>query len=119
MIIYTTRTGIQIGINYAPPGPTMDADAYRLKKALTARRGVLRLGRLRITADRWPWQACVPHWSHVGKTPKRYGWGLVPGMARFGGGWDWKLGLSISTSTVIVDLLFGSIRICLKSKESA
>lgn len=61
----------------------------------------LRIGRLLVRAERWPWQG--------------YGWGgrssklnahLNDG-ARFGGGWKYKLGVSIGSTTVMVDLLFG------------
>lgn len=65
----------------------------------------MKIGRYTIKADRWPWQG--------------YGWRkgggksapLNGGNARFGGGWHWKLGISIGGSTIIIDLLFGSIRI--------
>jgi hypothetical protein len=71
----------------------------------------MKIGNLEITASRWPWQACTPHWSHLGNTPARYGWGKVPGMARFGGGWDWKLGIAIAGREILLDLVFGTIRI--------
>ena len=35
---------------------------------------------------------------------------------RFGGGWNYKLGVMFGYKTVIVDLLFGSIRIDLVPK---
>lgn len=58
-----------------------------------------------VSASRWPWQG--------------YGWGgtsdivtapLASG-ARFGGGWKWKLGIDCGGSTVILNLVFGMIRI--------
>lgn len=61
---------------------------------------------LKIKFQRWPGQKQV--FSH-----EKYGWthkscGL---MGRFGGGWRWKLGLLVGGKTVILDLIFGSIRI--------
>ncbi len=38
-------------------------------------------------------------------------------MARFGGGWDWKLGVMIGGTSIILELIFGSVRITLKSKN--
>lgn len=70
----------------------------------------MKIGRLKITASRCPWQRVGPHWSHQGKAPERYGWGHVPGMGRFGGGWNYKLGFQIGGRTLIVDWLFGSFR---------
>ena len=71
----------------------------------------MNIGRLTIKAQRWPWMPCKNHWSHFGETPAKYGWGKVPGMARFGGGWDWKFGVCIGSSEVILDLIFGTVRI--------
>lgn len=70
----------------------------------------MQLGRLKITADRCPWQRVAPHWSHPGDTPVRYGWGRIGGMGRFGGGWDYKVGVQIGGRTLILDWLFGSFR---------
>lgn len=70
----------------------------------------MNIGRLKITASRCPWQKVDPHWSHDGKAPERYGWGKLPGMGRFGGGWDYKLGLQIGGRTLILDWGFGSFR---------
>lgn len=72
----------------------------------------MKLGNIEITASRCPWQRVPAHWSHDGKTPKRYGWGNVPGMGRFGGGWQYKLGMQWGGRTLIIDWIFGSIRIC-------
>lgn len=72
----------------------------------------MQIGRLRITADRWPWQRPVSwHQQLSGNLPRRYGWGTVPGMGRFGGGWNWNLGIQVGSSTVILNLLWGSVRI--------
>ena len=32
-------------------------------------------------------------------------------MGRFGGGWEWKLGVQVGGSTVILNLLVGTLRI--------
>jgi len=62
-----------------------------------------------IKFKRWPWMNMEAHWSHFDIQRKKYGWGRVPGMARFGGGWDWKLGISIGQKCIIINLLFGLI----------
>lgn len=61
-------------------------------------------GRWKVSASRWPWQK-----------PTAAG-PLNPSGARFGGGWDYKIGAQWSAfdklgGTIIVDLLYGSIRI--------
>lgn len=68
----------------------------------------MKLGRYTIKADRWPWQGYgwFPHKN--GKGPKAL---LNASGARFGAGWTYKLGISIGESTVLIDLLFGMIRI--------
>jgi hypothetical protein len=71
----------------------------------------MKLGRYTIKADRWPWQGYgwFPHKNEKGRTAL-----LNASGARFGAGWEYKLGISIGGSTVLIDLLFGMIRI---SKE--
>ena len=69
----------------------------------------MNIGRLQIEASRWPWMALESHWSHGDNPPKKYGWGKVPGMGRFGAGWNWKLGFAISERQVTFDLLFGMV----------
>lgn len=59
-----------------------------------------------ITAHRWPWQ----------KDPNAQQWG------RFGGGWQWNLGVMISRPTdtgftILFNLLYGMIRISFKTKK--
>lgn len=73
----------------------------------------MQIGRLKITASRWPWQGYgwFPHKNGCGRTTP-----LNPGGARFGGGWNYKLGISIAGRTIILDLLFGIVRISLESK---
>lgn len=68
----------------------------------------MNIGKLKITASRWPWQGYgwFPHRNGKGPTAP-----LNPTGARFGGGWRWKLGVSIGGGTVILDLLFGMVRI--------
>lgn len=56
----------------------------------------LEIGRLKIRVD----------------MRKRNGW-----MGRFGGGWNWKLGISIGGSTVLIDLLVISVSISWMTKE--
>jgi len=69
---------------------------------------------MKITFSRFPWQKRDPHWSHPTDAAPKWGWGKTGGMARFGGGWDYKLGIAVSGRTIIVDLLFGSVRIELR-----
>lgn len=69
----------------------------------------MKIGRIEIKASRWPWQEGLGWFPHKsGSGPKAP---LNPMGARFGGGWRYKLGIAIGGSTVIIDLLFGSIRI--------
>lgn len=65
------------------------------------------IGRLKVTADRFPWQGYgwFPHKNDNSQKAM-----FNPSGARFGGGWNYKLGLSIGGSTVIIDLIFGSLR---------
>ncbi len=69
----------------------------------------MKIGRYEVRADSWPWQGFgwFPHRS--GKSPSKAP--LNPSGARFGGGWRYQLGISIGARSVMVDLLFGSIRI--------
>lgn len=64
--------------------------------------------RLKIKFDRWPWQGYgwFPHKN--GKGPKAI---FNPMGSRFGAGWNWRLGISVGSSTVLIDLLFGSVRV--------
>lgn len=69
----------------------------------------MKIGKVHITASRFPWQGYgwFPHKN--GKGPKA---ALNPGGARFSGGWTYKLGISVGGSgTILIDLLFGTIRI--------
>ncbi|MGU3661069.1 hypothetical protein [Methylobacterium fujisawaense] len=73
---------------------------------LTRTKNKLQVGNLIITADRWPWQ-------------DGYGWSGTGGPtapmnrsgARFGAGWRYRLGVSIGGTTVMLDLLFGMVRL--------
>lgn len=52
---------------------------------------------MKIKAQRWPWQGPVnPVWE------------------RFGGGWKYKFGIDIGTNTIIINLIWGLIRISRK-----
>jgi len=37
---------------------------------------------------------------------------------RFGGGWNWKLGVQIGGATVLINLLICSLRISIRKRES-
>ncbi len=68
----------------------------------------MKLGKIEITASRFPWQGYgwFPHKNGKGPTAM-----LNPGGARFGAGWNWKLGVSVGGSTILIDLLIGTVRI--------
>lgn len=70
----------------------------------------MQIGRVKITADRWPWHISHPCVLDPRKAAK-YGWLPRGGMGRFGGGWEWKLGIDASTTCIILNLLVGAIRI--------
>jgi len=72
----------------------------------------MKLGRLEIEASRWPWQGYgwFPHKNGKGRTAM-----LNSSGARFGGGWKYKLGVSFSGRTLMLDLLFGIV--CIRVKE--
>lgn len=68
----------------------------------------------KITADRWPWQTRKYAAMISGpdeRVGQRYGWKPTRGTGRFGGGWNWSLGFRAGSTTVILELLFGIIRI--------
>lgn len=58
-----------------------------------------------VTASRWPWQL---------KSTNIFGMHL----GRFGGGWQYKFGIAIGGRTVILDLIWGSLRITFPSRRS-
>lgn len=66
----------------------------------------IKLLRLEVKSARWPWQGYgwFPHKNGTG--PKAI---LNPTGARFGGGWKYSLGIQVSDSTVLLNLLFGTI----------
>lgn len=70
---------------------------------------------IRIKASRFPWQKIEHHWSH--NPNDKWGWGKVSRFARFGGGWDYKLGIDIGSNTIIINLIIGNIRISKESKS--
>ena len=72
----------------------------------------MKLGRIEIEASRWPWQGYgwFPHKNGKGPTAL-----LNSSGARFGAGWKYKLGVSLSGRTLMLDLLFGIV--CIRVKE--
>jgi len=66
---------------------------------------------MKIKFARFPWQTIDKNWATQTDSPKKYGWGKIGGLGRFGGGWDYKLGIMIGGNTIIIDVLVGSIRI--------
>jgi hypothetical protein len=75
------------------------------------------IGRLEISANRWPWQGYgwAPHNQPKGE--KVLCAPLNASGARFGGGWKFKLGVSVGATTTNVDLLFGSVSFYWKKKK--
>jgi hypothetical protein len=74
----------------------------------------MRIGRLEITGSRWPWYPISGRWDQP--DGRKYGWKKVGGMGRFGGGWEYCLGIDIGGTTVILKLIFGMLRITWKEK---
>lgn len=68
----------------------------------------MKIGKYFIKAklDRWPWQDGYGWGNMTGRTAP-----LNPKGARFGGGWKYKLGISIGGSTILLDLFFGMVQI--------
>lgn len=80
----------------------------------TADRYKIKLGRLSIETSRWPSQGYgwFPHKN--GKRPKAM---LNPQGSRFGGGWNYRLGIDIGGSSVLLNLIFGMVAIRLERKQ--
>lgn len=79
----------------------------------TADRYKVKIGRLSIETSRWPsqgygWQ---PHKN--GKGPKAM---LNSQGSRFGAGWNYKLGIDIGSSSILLNLIFGMVMIHLERK---
>lgn len=74
-----------------------------------------KFGRVEIQASRWPNQGYgwFPHKG--GKGPKAP---LNQSGARFGGGWNYKLGIDIGSRSVLINLLFGMVRIYLAPRAT-
>jgi hypothetical protein len=77
---------------------------------------------MKVKFSGWPWQRVNPHWaSNSDKTAgQKWGWNpfRVKGMGRFGGGWAFKLGITVSSSLrdFVIDLGIGSIRVTRNKK---
>jgi hypothetical protein len=81
-----------------------------------------------IEARRWPWQK-ANHRALLSSDSERkmttYGWRPTDGMGRFGGGWNWKLGVSMGHLlpgpygwSVHIDLLFGMVTVGYHSQHA-
>lgn len=72
-----------------------------------------KIGRMTITASRWPNQGYgwFPHKN--GKGPKAP---LNSQGSRFGAGWNYKLGIDIGGTTVLLNLVFGMVMIRLEPR---
>lgn len=74
---------------------------------------------MKVKFSGWPWQSRGEFWANPnGTTGKPWGWKLdCGGMGRFGGGWQFKLGVIGSMhmnpwrGEVVIDLVYGSMRV--------
>lgn len=75
---------------------------------------MIRIGRLKLRASRWPWQGYgwFPHKN--GRGPKAM---LNASGARFGAGWRYKLGIDVGGSSVLLNLIFGMVMISLEDRK--
>lgn len=48
--------------------------------------------------------------GHVGRLRVTYEYRSNDLMGRFGGGWNWKLGLQVGAGTIILNLLIATLR---------
>ena len=74
----------------------------------------MNLGKYQVTASRWPWQGYgwFPHRLPAASRKRLRSYApLNSSGARFGGGWKWRLGVSVGSSSTMIDLLFGTITI--------
>ncbi len=73
-----------------------------------------KVGRLRIEASRFPSQGYgwFPHKN--GKGPKAM---LNSHGSRFGAGWNYRLGIDVGGSTVVLNVLFGILQFRLEKKQ--
>lgn len=65
-----------------------------------------KIGKFEIEASRFPNQGYgwFPHKNGKGPTAL-----LNPGGSRFGGGWNYKLGIELGGTTILLNLLFGIV----------
>ena len=70
---------------------------------------------IRIRADAWPWQTGYDWRGQTNNDAPLNDLGNGRG-ARFGAGWNWKLGISVGHNSMMVDLLFGTIWIFWRRK---
>lgn len=64
---------------------------------------------MKIDFMRWPWQRGYDWRGMTGCTAP-----LNAGGARFGGGWRYKLGVDIGSRSILINLIFGIVRITRK-----
>lgn len=63
--------------------------------------------------SRCPWHTIDPVWSSKPGHKEKYGWNpwTDPGAGRFGGWWVLKCGIVLGRSEMIVEWIFGTLRI--------
>lgn len=77
--------------------------------------GVIRIAScLMVHAARWPWQEGYS-WAGASYEAPLNRAGRNGAAARFGGGWKYRLGVSIGGTTVHLDLLFGMVSFWLET----
>ena len=62
----------------------------------------------RVKADAWPWQDGYDWRGRIDCTTPLNQMDNGRG-ARFGAGWNWKLGIAMGSGVIMMDLLFGTI----------
>ena len=94
-----------------------------IKTSMKYGRKHLHLGRVTISASRWPWQVRTSPRAWLSTDPKgnagnKFGWKPTDGMGRFGGGWNWKLGIDVARTSLILNLIFGMVHISWRKPDA-
>jgi hypothetical protein len=75
------------------------------------KRRALRIWRWDITASCWPWQDGYNWKGRVGRGAPLNPVGPNGTSARFGGGWRYRLGIDVGGVSIMLNLLWGMVRI--------
>lgn len=75
---------------------------------------------LKVGGRPWFSERVVDRRFEVGRLSVRYSRRSSRGyMGRFGGGWNWKVGVQVGSTTVILSLLVAEVTFRIKKKEVA